>query len=754
VELRGLELLASTEDGDVLLPGLSLSASTDTVTVSGPSQEVLRAWTWSEITGLDADRWAWGSEGRPRQLLELSARGRSHRFLIGAPDLSAFLGATAGWSLNTTAGTANGSGASAGPGGSARPGASGASAADAASRSGASPAPPKRPRRLSRLGSRLARTTAGATAIGLGWLQRGRPRHARAWRVGPVGVCLGAVALISGGATWSAIGTGGAQAAKRSGGSGGGVTIMSREANEFASRATAAELPAATTPPAPAPPSLAGSPALQSHEIFGFAPYWTLPQESGFNVSDLTTIAYFSVDVNGDGTVQNSGSGWTGYQSQALADLITRAHAAGSRVVLTASCFGQSLLNQLTSDPSAAKLLATTLVQLVSAKNMDGVNLDFEGEGSGDQAGLTSLVATVSAAFRAADAHWQVTMDTYASAAGDPGGFYDIAALAPSVDAFFVMAYDMNGPTPSPTAPLTGTGFTDLRALQQYTSVVAPSKVILGVPYYGYDWPTSGPGLGATATGGKTPLSYSQIVGGNHPVYWDSATQTAWTSYQVGTQWHQTWFDDPTSLALKAQLANWFHIAGLGVWALGMDGNDPSMLAALLGNAPVVKNFQPGPGASTTTTSSSTTTSTTAAAYSYSGVWNGTQVSLVPVDLSSLPDDGASSPVGPLTSFSTNDPAAMCLTTGDPLSASELLADPNVFVVVAQAPTDCVSDAWTFVPDNGLGGSGPGGGGGGGSGGGGSGGGSTTTTSTSTSTTTTSTTTSSSSTTSTTAPGG
>ncbi|HVC71663.1 MAG TPA: glycosyl hydrolase family 18 protein [Acidimicrobiales bacterium] len=722
LELRGLELLTATENGDLVLPGLTLIASPDLVTVSGPSDQLLRSWTWSEITGLDADRWAWGSGGHPLQVLELTAGGRSHRFLVGAPDLSAFLDAAAGWSLNT-----------------APPGT-------------AESAPPSRLRR-SRRAPRSARASLAQASLtlgrGFGWLGRGRPRHGRTWRVRPAGACIGAVALIGGGATWGAIGTGGAQAADPRGTTGGGVSIMSRMAKEFASRATAADLPAATTPPAPAPPSLAGSAALQSHEIFGFAPYWTLPQESGFTVSDLTTIAYFSVDVNGDGTVQNSGPGWTGYQSQALSDLITRAHTAGSRVVLTASCFGQSALDQVTSDPNAATRLATTLVQLVSAKNLDGVNLDFEGEGAADQAGLTALVSRVSGALRAANPHWQVTMDTYASSAGDPGGFYDIAGLAPSVDAFFVMAYDMNAKTPSPTAPLTGSGFTDLQALQEYTSVVPASKVILGVPYYGYDWPTSGPGLGSPATGGPTPLSYSQITSGGHPVYWDSATQTAWTSYQVGNQWHQTWFDDPTSLALKAQLANFFHVAGLGVWALGMDGNDPSMLAALLGSAPVVKDFQPGPGATTPTTSSTTTTTTTAAAgYSYSGVWNGATVSLAPVDLSTLPDHGASKPVGPLTGFTTNDPAAGCLASGEPLSVSELLAEPNVFVVVSQAPADCVSEAWTFVPDSGLGASGPGGGasgggasGGGGSGGGGSGSGSSGTTTTTSSTTSPSTTT-------------
>ena len=157
-----------------------------------------------------------------------------------------------------------------------------------------------------------------------------------------------------------------------------------------------------------------------------------------------------------------------------------------------------------------------------------------------------------------ADPHWQVTMDTYASSAGDPSGFYDIAGLAPSVDGFFVMAYDMNDPkTPSPTAPLTGAGFTDLDAVQQYTAVVPPSKVILGVPYYGYDWPTAGPRSRRSRhrPGHTAELLADRRRSAGH-VYWDPTTQTAWTSYQVGTQWHQTFFDNPTSLALKAQLAD------------------------------------------------------------------------------------------------------------------------------------------------------------------------------------------------------
>jgi hypothetical protein len=309
---------------------------------------------------------------------------------------------------------------------------------------------------------------------------------------------------------------------------------------------------------------------------------------------------------------------------------------------------------------------------------------------------LTALITQVSAALHKVNSHWQVTMATYASAAGDPDGFYDIAALAPAVDGFFVMAYDMNNRSePSATAPLVGGGFNDTEALQQFTSVVPASKVILGVPYYGYDWPTTNGSSSARATGGETPLSDAVIGASGHPTYWDPSTDTAWTSYQVGTQWHETYFDDPTSLAMKAALANSFHIAGLGIWALGMDGNDPAMLAALLGDAPPAKDQATGP---TATNSSASTTSTTTpppgTGYVTTATWKGQDVSLTPV--AAPESDGTAKYLGAVH-LTTNDPSLACLEHGPAVPVWSFSTMPGVDVVVASGPTDCATAVWTFA---------------------------------------------------------
>jgi spore germination protein YaaH len=58
--------------------------------------------------------------------------------------------------------------------------------------------------------------------------------------------------------------------------------------------------------------------------------------------------------------------------------------------------------------------------------------------------------------------------------------------------------------------------------------------------------------------------------------------------------WHQLWYDDPVSIALKVALAVNMHAAGVGAWALGMETNSPAMLDALTGpNSP--KRLTPKP---------------------------------------------------------------------------------------------------------------------------------------------------------------
>lgn len=472
----------------------------------------------------------------------------------------------------------------------------------------------------------------------------------------------------------------------------------------FGSAATV-DLPVATAPPAPAPPQLAVAPPLAAHEVFGFAPYWELVDPAAMDLASLTTIAYFSVDIAGDGRPVTSGPGWDGYRSQALADLVTEAHAHGQRVVLTATCFDQSALDQLTQSPAAQTTLAASLVTLVRAKNLDGVNLDFEGTGSADRAGLDQLVRTVGTTLHATDPHWQFTVDTYGSSATDPAGFFDITGMAAWVDAFVVMAYDMGSTTtPGPTAPLTGPGETDTAVAASYAAAVGGAKVILGLPLYGYDWPTTGPAAGAPATGPPVAVADDQ-VSPSDTVYWDPTTGTPWAVYDVGGQWHQVWFDDAVSLAAKAALVGTDGLRGTALWALGMAAGLPADQVA----AATATTGEPTPPDGPVTSAPPTPSTPGPGATSATPAPLATPPSL-PVPVASADLDGVPVTLSPLagavgattalgTSLTGVVPAsstASCPVDAGPLPIA-VEAGTDIGVVVLPASGTCPGGPWTFT---------------------------------------------------------
>jgi spore germination protein YaaH len=588
------------------------------------------------------------------------------------------------------------------------------------------------------LADKLAHLVRGGIPSGLGTRAasaRARVKQyaptLRKWRptIAAVGFCL--AMLVTG----FAVATGGGsavRAADNTSNSHRASTVGARADNpgnaslkQLGATASLALAPA-TAAPAAAPASLTDQPPLAARENFAFAPYWTLAQSPTFAITGLSTIAYFSIDVNGNGTLVESGPGWNGFQSQDLADLISRAHAAGERVVLTVTDFGQSSLNALTSSPTAAATLSGALIPLLQSKSLDGVNFDFEGEGSGDQTGLTNLITSVAGSLRGANPHWQITMDTYASSAGDTGGFYNIPALAPAVDAFFVMDYELNlAGTASAASPLTSGMFSSQTTLAQYAAAVPASKVILGTPFFGIDWPTNNGTMAASATGGAADIPDSQAQA-NGPEYWDPVTDTAWTSYQVGGQWHESYYEGENGLYDVSQLATHYGARGVGIWALGMEGNGAQLIASLDGISP---GAPPGTGPQATAPSaaavaapapaapapaaaaappsaaspapasapasgtaaqpaapsSGAAPATTTTTPSITGLYNGAPVNLTPIAASGVV---GVLPAGTVTDFQTNVPAYACL-NGTALNVYVNINGKGVAEAVT--PTNCIA---------------------------------------------------------------
>ena len=304
-----------------------------------------------------------------------------------------------------------------------------------------------------------------------------------------------------------------------------------------------------------------------SKKVFGYHPYWQGTKWQSYNYDLLTTIAYFSAETNSTGDLTNL-HGWP------ATDLINKAHMNGVEVVLTVTLFDRSDIETLLSHNSYRDRLIKNLLYEVVRAGADGVNIDFESFPASQKSNLVSFVRDLRSTLRDSIPKAQVTL---ATPAVDWSNAWDFNALANESDGLFIMGYDYHwkgSTTTGPVAPLSGGSYNITNTVNTYLSVTNNNydKLILGNPYYGYEWPSISGDKGANTTGNGTAaifsvaeskaLSYGKLL--------DSESQSPWYKYQ-NPNWFQTWYDDSLSLSKKYDFAISKKLGGVGIWALGYD---------------------------------------------------------------------------------------------------------------------------------------------------------------------------------------
>ena len=364
--------------------------------------------------------------------------------------------------------------------------------------------------------------------------------------------------------------------------------------------------PLAATPPHSGP----------HREVFGFALASSLSDPSfgypSWNFTLLSTVAFFGLHVQGDGYFSPD-AGASVWQSSQLTSLINTAHANGTRVVVT--IIMQDFSPGTPTMCTALARYGTTIGQTVAnvkAKGVDGVNVDYEGLngscGTSDPSWARHMfTAFVSGLRSSLPSGSYLSVDTYASSAVDSLGFFDVPSLSSSVDAFFVMAYDLEysnyarAPTScssfclGPTAPLTGYYYSDTSVAGQYASVVPASKVILGVPYYGRKACVPSAAPNQYPTGAVTADTYLDatseasdpaVQAGSYATHTDANDPTGqerwdtWVNTTMNCK-RELYFDDANSLGHKYDLVVADNLRGVGIWNLNYGGGAPELWDAL-----------------------------------------------------------------------------------------------------------------------------------------------------------------------------
>lgn len=310
-----------------------------------------------------------------------------------------------------------------------------------------------------------------------------------------------------------------------------------------------------------------GDPAFM---VYGWHPYWASSSAYlNYDYNVLTHIAYFSYEVD---TATGSYSTIRGWDTTPL---ISYAHQRGVKVMLTVTNFGSERNTKILTDTVKQWTLINTVIAQLKARNGDGVNFDFESVPAAMKANMVSFCRRAVRGIRAELPLAEISLATPAVNWSDG---WDLAALSGICDYLIMMGYNYywsGSATAGPVAPLDGENYDITRSIQEdyLDEGVPPSRLLLGVPWYGYDWPVSSSTRKAATTGTGTSKTYITTVQMvlNYGKTFDSETSVPWTSYQSGTQWRQMWFEDSLSLLRKANHAKKKNLAGVGIWALSYE---------------------------------------------------------------------------------------------------------------------------------------------------------------------------------------
>lgn len=323
------------------------------------------------------------------------------------------------------------------------------------------------------------------------------------------------------------------------------------------------------------------SPSALTRTVYGFLPNWVATNLSHIQWNLLSHISYFSVTLNSDGSVTNLSGSYAWPSGTYAAAVRNTAHANGVKVTLAATNFTPSSITTLLSSSTNRQNAINNLKALVQGYG-EGVNIDLEGVPASQKANLVTFMTDLTAAFHSAIPGSHVTLDTPAV---DWSGAFDYDQLALNSDGMFIMGYDYwwsGSSTAGPCSPLTSGGVWGtynvtwtVNDYLTYGGAANRSKFILGLPYYGREWPTSSTSVPSSTTGSASTLLYN-AARTNATTYgrlWDGASQTPYYVYTSGGA-HQGWYDDAESLGYKWDLVNTKDLGGTGMWALNYDTND------------------------------------------------------------------------------------------------------------------------------------------------------------------------------------
>jgi spore germination protein YaaH len=331
---------------------------------------------------------------------------------------------------------------------------------------------------------------------------------------------------------------------------------------------------------------------------------WDL--DANIDYGAITTVAYFGLAAGADGyLVRRDAKGkttteYSRWMGNKVTNAIAQAHANGDKFVLTvermawddgAKANTRSLLNS----PAKRVSLAADIVSEIQARGVDGVSLDFEPILSDQRDNFADFVRQLRAALYAANPAYQLTFAATGSQAGKTYQMFGDITNSGAADAVIIMGYPLraiDAKYAGGLAPYYSATSYDLKQITNaYLGQIQPDRIVMALPWYGREWPTVTSDINAVVQTDRSLFDRPYNIGYQNAIQVaqqygrivDPGEMSALTQYRYAAgpgcpeTWQQVYYDDVETYAYKLDWLRSKGLAGIGIFALGYDGDQPEL---------------------------------------------------------------------------------------------------------------------------------------------------------------------------------
>lgn len=230
--------------------------------------------------------------------------------------------------------------------------------------------------------------------------------------------------------------------------------------------------------------------------------------------------------------------------------------------------FNNNLISAVVRDEETKWTLIGNVYETLVRKGFGGVNVDFEFILAEDRDAFTSFVEDMTVFLNESGYLVSVALAPKTSAE-QKGLLYegkDYRRLGEIANSVLVMTYEWGytyGP-PMAVAPINQVR----RVLDYAVTEIESTKIDLGIPNYGYDWPLP---YVRGVTRAKTIGNVEAVqiaIENNAEIQFDETAMSPYFRYFENGVEHEVWFEDVRSMSAKFELIKEYNMRGAGYWQI------------------------------------------------------------------------------------------------------------------------------------------------------------------------------------------